>query len=512
MIKKNKLFGKICSFILCGFLAFTSTGYVLPEAEAYAASNLKINKSKASMYVGDTLNLSLEGAGSGVVWASSKSAVATVSSAGKVTAVKAGTATVTAIYKGNSYTCKVSVNEPGPAKSKVTLDVGQTYTIKMNGVTAKSYSSSKKSVATVSSKGKVTAKKAGTAKITVTCTNGKKYTCTVKVKAGEELSSKDIYAKCCKSVVEVNAGVSLGSGFFIAKNTVVTNYHVINGATELSIKLLDESEYDVTKVLGFDESIDLAVLEVECKGTPIAKNTHGVTMGEKTYTIGSSLGLTNTFSDGMVSNPKREMDGVKYIQTNTAISHGNSGGPLINAYGEVIGVTTSSFTEGQNLNLAINISELDRISLKKEMTAKQFINRFNGRNSDGTDVPELTAYLDYDYGDGNILYLRLSNDGSKSLTLGSGDFTTSVLLVYPNDGYLYANEYVEANWYNDKTKKLLSGVECYPGESGYVAIKTTQKVFLASGASIAFTFYYDGHMYIGTVDEYGHVDSWIPNF
>ena len=146
-----------------------------------AASKVKISKTKASLEKGTTLQLKVSGTKKKVQWSTSSSKIATVNSKGKVTAKKAGTATITAKVAGKKYKCKITVTTPAISKKTLKLTVENTYTLKMTG-TKKSvkWSSNKKSVATVSSKGKVTAKKAGTATITASV-GGKKYTCKVTV-------------------------------------------------------------------------------------------------------------------------------------------------------------------------------------------------------------------------------------------------------------------------------------------------------------------------------------------
>lgn len=505
------IFAKISACFLCFMFLLLSAGYAAPEVEGYAASTIKLNKSKATVYVGATTKLSLDGASGTVTWASSKSAVARVSSSGTVTAVKTGTATITAIYKGESYSCRVSVIAKGPSKRSVTLKAGDTYTIKLNGVKAKSFSSSKKTVAAVSSRGKITAKKKGTARITVKCTNGKSYTVSVTVKAAGKLSAEKIYKKCRDSVVEVNAGIALGSGFYITKNTIVTNYHVIDGATSLSIKTLDGDKYKVLSVMGFDQELDIAVLKVDHTSTPLKKNSHGVTTGEKTYALGSSLGLTDTFSDGMVSNPNRYdgQTGVTYIQTNTAISHGNSGGPLLNAYGEVMGITTSSFTDGQNLNLAIKISELDKISLKNPMTVKEFITgeapssggKKDDSNKGSGSEPDFDAYLDYGKsGKHSSVKLYITNNAKKKLVVGSTSQETCAL-VYPDQYSVYTPAY----YYDSSKSGYPKYVTCNAGASITVELKLKDTANFSKGAYVIFEIEYDGGIWIVEVDEYGHV-------
>ena len=106
-------------------------------------------------------------------------------------------------------------------------------------------------------------------------------------------------------------------------DVILTNYHVIEGATELTIERFDGSVANVTQVMGYDEGLDIAILKVDCKGEPLPFNTHGISIGEKTYAIGNSLGITFTFSDGIVTNKNQKHNDADVLLTNTAISQGN---------------------------------------------------------------------------------------------------------------------------------------------------------------------------------------------
>ena len=155
--------------------------FLISPTQVEAKSTVKLDKTKVTVYVGKTTILKVSGTSKTVKWSSSNKKIATVSSKGKVTAKKKGTATITAKVSGKTYKCKVTVKNPYLNATKVCIDKGKTYTLKLIGATAKKFTSSNKSVATVSSKGKITAKKAGKATITVTDSNKKTYKCTVEV-------------------------------------------------------------------------------------------------------------------------------------------------------------------------------------------------------------------------------------------------------------------------------------------------------------------------------------------
>lgn len=146
-------------------------------------STVHLNKKNVTIYVGNSTTLKVAGKSKGVTWSSSKPTIAAVGKKGKVTGKKAGTAKITAKIGKKSYKCKVKVKKAALSKQSVTLNYGKTTTIKLNGGKIKSVKSSNTSVATITKKGKITAKKVGQAKITVTSTKGKKYTCKVTVKA-----------------------------------------------------------------------------------------------------------------------------------------------------------------------------------------------------------------------------------------------------------------------------------------------------------------------------------------
>lgn len=150
--------------------------------ESKAAGKVKLNKTSSTIYVGKSTTLKVMNTGKKVKWSSSNKNIAKVSSKGKVTGRKAGKAVITAKVSGKKYTCKVKVKNPYLSVTKKTITQGKNFTLVMKGSTVVKWSSSDKSVATVSSKGKVKAKKKGTATITCKCKNGKKYKCKVTVK------------------------------------------------------------------------------------------------------------------------------------------------------------------------------------------------------------------------------------------------------------------------------------------------------------------------------------------
>lgn len=154
-----------------------------------------------------------------------------------------------------------------------------------------------------------------------------------------------------------------GSGFIIsADGTLLTNAHVVDGADEVTVKLTDKREFKA-KVLGLDKASDVAVLKIDAKNLPVLKagSASNVRVGEWVLAIGSPFGFENSASAGIVSAKSRSLpDGnyVPFLQTDVAVNPGNSGGPLFNMAGEVIGINSQIYSRSggyQGLSFAIPI-------------------------------------------------------------------------------------------------------------------------------------------------------------
>ncbi|MCI8496020.1 MAG: hypothetical protein HFI74_10135 [Lachnospiraceae bacterium] len=173
------------------FLAVVMMVLMLPIQGKAAA----LDQTKAVVYVGSKITLKLKGSSGKISWNSSDKSVAVVDNKGRVTARKPGKSVITAKYKKKSYQCRVTVKKPYLNSTKKTLKKGKTYTLKLTGTKAVSWHSSKKSVASVSGNGKVTAKKSGNAVITCKGKDGKSYRCkiTVKEQANSGLTDQKVY-------------------------------------------------------------------------------------------------------------------------------------------------------------------------------------------------------------------------------------------------------------------------------------------------------------------------------
>ncbi len=175
--------------------------------------------------------------------------------------------------------------------------------------------------------------------------------------------------------------LSRGSGFFIAPDRIITNRHVIERSSRVEVHLVDGKRFPVKGVLAVDGEGDLAMLQVELPtglAPPLSVSKSVPQEGESILVVGNPFGLEGSVSNGIVS-AVREISGYgKIIQITAAISAGSSGSPVVNMYGQVIGVATLQAAEGQNLNFAVpaerifqlKVSELQTVSSLSAQTQK----------------------------------------------------------------------------------------------------------------------------------------------
>jgi S1-C subfamily serine protease len=150
-----------------------------------------------------------------------------------------------------------------------------------------------------------------------------------------------------------------GSGFLTtAEGNLLTNYHVIRGASRMVARLHDGSTHEVELISGFDVEHDVAAVKIEGAGLPSVQlgSSVEVKTGDHVTALGAPLGLENTLSDGIIS-AVREFGSFRLLQTTTPISHGSSGGPLFDDFGNVIGLAVLKVDAGENLNFAVPIDQ-----------------------------------------------------------------------------------------------------------------------------------------------------------
>jgi serine protease Do len=161
----------------------------------------------------------------------------------------------------------------------------------------------------------------------------------------------------------------MGSGFIVgADGIILTNAHVVKDATEVMVKLTDRREFKA-KVLGSDPKTDIAVLKINASNLPVVTlgNSENLRVGEWVLAIGAPFGFENTVTAGVVSAKGRSLpddSAVPFIQTDVAVNPGNSGGPLFNARGEVVGINSQIYSQSggyQGVSFAIPINLASRI-------------------------------------------------------------------------------------------------------------------------------------------------------
>ena len=207
-------------------------------------------------------------------------------------------------------------------------------------------------------------------------------------KVGGELDGSTIYERCIDAVFSIqfyfnessyvlNSPSAHASGFFISSDGVaVSNYHAFEGSSIAVVVLNNGERYRVTEVLSYDKGTDLVVFRVSRTSVdwkltryfPCLEyvSSDEVRNGETVYAIGSPLNLSGTITSGIVSYKNRIVEGFTnpMIQNTAAISKGNSGGVLVNAYGKAIGTTCAYFINGQSLNLAIPLDILFELDFR----------------------------------------------------------------------------------------------------------------------------------------------------
>src|SRR5688572_30324704 len=164
--------------------------------------------------------------------------------------------------------------------------------------------------------------------------------------------------------------LSRGSGFFTANDRVITNRHVIERSSRVEVHLLDGKKFPVKGVIAIDGEGDLALLQVDIPAQYVRPLTIARSVpqeGESIVVIGNPFGLEGSVSNGIVS-AVREISGYgKIIQITAPISPGSSGSPVVNMYGQVIGVATLQAAEGQSLNFAVPAERIFQLRVNNDV-------------------------------------------------------------------------------------------------------------------------------------------------
>ena len=205
----------------------------------------------------------------------------------------------------------------------------------------------------------------------------------------------------------------LGTGFSVMEEgVIVTNYHVVADSRKVIVKLRNNKAYKMVQLLNADPAKDIAVLRIFPKkklDTVKLGNSRRVKTGQRVIAIGNPLGLENTVSDGLVSSI-READGIKLLQISVPLSSGSSGGPLFDTKGRVVGITTASLTQGQNLNFAVPVNYVKKLlpdddapknlsgkihAVKRDETLYSLARRFNTTVQEIIEINQLRDPMIY---------------------------------------------------------------------------------------------------------------------
>lgn len=245
------------------------------------------------------------------------------------------------------------------------------------------------------------------------------------------LSAKEVYRNCVNSVVYVettgassglyqSSSTSSGSGFIVTDSGyIVTNYHVVEGGKSYKVTTYDNKEYDA-KLIGYEESNDIAVLKIEGDSFQSVKygNSSSISVGDNVYVIGNPLGdLTYTLTSGVVSALNRLIksdDGslINMFQTDAAVNSGNSGGPVFDSTGSVVGIATAKYASSSIEGLSFCIPINDVRSMIDDIINQGYV---SGKASLGVSVYD-AGYRNYSY----FSFYTSSSAGAKVMAVGSG--------------------------------------------------------------------------------------------
>jgi len=258
------------------------------------------------------------------------------------------------------------------------------------------------------------------------------------------LSTIAIASKVAPATVSILAEVSYGtidgmqqtaeasgSGFIVSDDGyIVTNNHVIEGATAVSVVIAGEKDAVPAVVVGTDTSTDIAVLKIDRTGLPYVTigDSDSLQVGELAVAIGNPFGeLAGSVTVGVISALDREItiDSSTYnlLQTDASINSGNSGGPLVNSYGEVIGVTNAKVSEGEGIGFAIPINDIS--SVIEDLINNGYV---TGRPVLGIGVVTVDSATAEQYGWPIGAYVRQVDAGSAAQSSGIevGDIITKI--------------------------------------------------------------------------------------
>ena len=199
------------------------------------------------------------------------------------------------------------------------------------------------------------------------------------IKASASSDFSGIIEDVIPSVVSIGTDISQGSGFLISnEGYIVTNYHVLEGARYAKILRYESNEWVLAQPIGYDPILDIAIIKISGNNFDYLEfdDSDNIKVGEKTIALGNPLGLSFSVTEGIVSalNRAGPNDLKAYIQIDTPLNPGNSGGPLVNKQGKVIGINNFKLQDSENLGFALEsnyaVESINNILAKQNQTAR----------------------------------------------------------------------------------------------------------------------------------------------
>jgi tetratricopeptide (TPR) repeat protein len=334
---------------------------------------------------------------------------------------------------------------------------------------------------------------------------------------GQPLTAEQIYKKVSGAVVVIQAYntnnelVNEGSGVVISdKGYIVTNYHVLEGCQKLEV-LHNKQVVPYVDIIGIDVSKDILILKIKAKRFPSIKigNVQKINIGDRVYAIGSPLGFENTISEGIISGLRNdETTGRNLIQITASISPGSSGGAVVNDKGELIGISSFTAAEGQNLNFAIPIDDVLAVkigSYSKDDSYKDFELFYKGYNADknGNYQEAISYYTSY--------LTKYPNDANAYLSRGNAktdleDYTGAIqdyskaIEINPNFAGAYYNRGLakyDLDDYRGAIQDYSKAIEINPNDAGAYINRGSAK--------------HDLEDYTGAIQDYNKAIEINPN-
>ncbi len=240
-----------------------------------------------------------------------------------------------------------------------------------------------------------TPKKSATTTVTVSC-GGESITLTLVMRKQKAMTSEEIYGYAYDACVEIKTWdsrdqVYIGAGFFVGPGEVLTAQHVVEAASKLEIRGYDGKSYAVKEIIAVSEKDDLILIKTEEKNSSALSLASEIRGGMKMYSFGSPAGISASFCEGIVANPKLVMrdEKIPCLQSTMPSGIGSGGGPMIDENGRVIGLMAFTVTTAQNLNFGIRYDVikkfLEGITPDQAMTMKDFYKGNAGKTKDSND-------------------------------------------------------------------------------------------------------------------------------